>query len=451
MSVERYREQFEAFLSGGGGAQPSWLIPVRRAAMDRFSELGFPTTRNEDWHFTSSAPIAEADLRLGEPSSPTLTREDLGEWTRGFGAWPTVVMVNGHVIPELSSMGGLPAGVKLLPLARAWQEVPELVERHIGKLASNEHHAFTALNTAFMMDGVVIHVPANVEVPVPIHVIHLADASASAMVSHPRTLVVAERCSKVTLIETFAGTVEAMSLTNAVAEVLVEDGATVEHYKLQRESTSAFHVGHTEVHQARDSHYVSLSFAIGAALSRTNIYTKLDGENCGSTLYGLYMADGEQHVDHQTRIEHAQPNCFSREVYKGVLTGSSHGVFNGKVYVHPIAQKTDGKQSNHTLLLSEHARMDTKPQLEIFADDVKCTHGATVGQMDELSLFYMKSRGVSDESARKLLTYAFAADVLEEITLEPLRRVLEELAMERFTGDPEGVPVVEAVEEPQPA
>jgi Fe-S cluster assembly protein SufD len=197
---------------------------------------------------------------------------------------------------------------------------------------------------------------------------------------------------------------------------------------------AAFHVGTIEVRQGRDSHYNSFAFATGAALSRNNIYTLLGGEGCGSTLNGLYMLDGSQHSDHQTRIEHAQPNCFSREIYKGILDDSSHGVFNGKVYVHPVAQKTDGKQTNNTLLLSERAQIDTKPQLEIFADDVKCTHGATIGRIDESALFYMKSRGISHEIARKLLTYAFAAEVLETIELEALRDGLEELTLERYAG-----------------
>jgi Fe-S cluster assembly protein SufD len=222
--------------------------------------------------------------------------------------------------------------------------------------------------------------------------------------------------------------------TNAVTEVVVGAGATLNHYKLQREGTSAQHIGTIAVRQARDSHYNSFSFAIGGDLSRTNVYTVLGGDGCGCTLNGLYMLDGAQHGDHQTRIEHAQPNCFSREIYKGILDDDSHGVFNGKVYVQPIAQKTDGKQTNNTLLLSERAKIDTKPQLEIFADDVKCTHGATVGRIDELALYYMKSRGIAHDTARKLLTYAFAAEVLETIELESLRDGLERLTLERYAG-----------------
>ena len=217
-----------------------------------------------------------------------------------------------------------------------------------------------------------------------------------------------------------------------------DDGATVQHVLMQRQSQRAFHVAHVEARQGRDSHFFSFSFAIGGQLARTNVYTVLGGEGCGATLNGLYLLDGSQHCDHQTRIEHAQPNTYSRELYKGILDGQSHGVFNGKVYVHPEAQQTDGKQTNNTLLLSKTARIDAKPQLEIFADDVKCTHGATVGRLDATALFYMKSRGIAADVARKLLTYAFAADVLETIELDEVRVGLEQLALERFAGAEQG-------------
>jgi Fe-S cluster assembly protein SufD len=269
----------------------------------------------------------------------------------------------------------------------------------------------------------------------PIHLVYATDAYAARGAAHLRNLIVAERHAEATVIESYLGTGEATYFTNVVTEVEVEAGATLRHYKVQRESPRAYHVGTVEARQERDSHYVSFSFATGAALSRTNVYTVLAGEGCGATLNGLYMVDGDQHVDHQTRIEHAQPNCFSREVYKGILDGSSRAVFNGKVYVHPVAQKTDGKQSNNNLLLSDRAHVDTKPQLEIFADDVKCTHGATVGRIDETALFYMKSRGLSRDLARRLLTYAFAADVLETIEVDEVRVGLEQLTLERFTGE----------------
>jgi Fe-S cluster assembly protein SufD len=430
--IERYLEDFERLAREEPG--PAWLRSVRRAAIDRFAAVGFPTPRDEDWHFTSVAPIAEAELRaIGEPSGD-VRAEDLAPFQFGHPEWPAVVFVNGRYAPELSNPGALGAGVRVTDLASAWRQSPELLERHLTKLASPEQSAFTALNTAFMRDGTVVEIAAEAVLRAPLHLLYVADANAAKTVTHPRTLIIAGRHSSATVIESFVSLGDPTYFTNAVGEAVLEDGATLHHYKVQRESERAFHVGTTQAHQARDSHYISFSFALGAALSRTNIYTVLDGEGSGTTLNGLYMVDGEQHVDHQTEIVHRTPNCFSREHYKGILDGSSHGVFNGKVYVHPEAQKTDGKQTNNTLLLSERARIDTKPQLEIFADDVKCTHGATVGRLDATALFYMKSRGIGAESARRLLTYAFAADVIESITEDAVREGLEGLVLRRFTG-----------------
>jgi Fe-S cluster assembly protein SufD len=245
---------------------------------------------------------------------------------------------------------------------------------------------------------------------------------------------VAERHAKASVVESYVSLADVSYFTNSVVEAFVEDGATLSVVRIQREARSAYHVGTVEARQGRDSHFLTFTFQTGAALSRSNVYTVLDGEGCGCTINGLYMLDGEQHGDHQTRVEHVKENCFSREAYKGLIDDRAHGVFNGKVYVHPEAQKTDGKQTNHTLLLSEKAQIDTKPQLEIFADDVKCTHGATVGRIDETSLFYLKSRGVGKVLAKQLLMYAFAADVLETIENPVIVEALEKLTVERFTG-----------------
>ena len=283
-------------------------------------------------------------------------------------------------------------------------------------------------------DGVVIRIAADAVIEKPIHLLFISDSNAENTAIQTRNLIFAERHSQATIIESYVTLGGDNYFTNSVTEVFVADGARVGHYKLQTEGRNAFHVGTIQVHQARGSRYESFSFATGAKLSRTNVYTTLAGDAAETILNGLYMVDGSQHVDHQTRIEHVAPNCPSHELYKGILDGNSHGVFNGKVYVHPEAQKTDGKQSNNNLLLSDGARVDTKPQLEIFADDVKCTHGATVGRLDETALFYMRSRGVGPAQAKRLLTYAFAADVLEKIELEPLREALEAQVLERFTA-----------------
>jgi len=426
---EAYVAAFEELSSAA--SVPAGAQSVRRAAFERFATLGFPTTKNEDWHFTSVAPIAEQEFTLLTAPSGDVKRADLERFMFGTSDWYTMVFVNGRFAPELSAIAKLPAGVKIRDLASAWSTSPDSVDR-IGRVTSYDNNAFTALNTAFMYDGAVVEIAKDADVERPIHLLYVTDATAAKTMMHPRNVVVVGRNARATLIESYVSTSDAMYLVNAVTEVSVADGATLRHYKMQREGRRAFHVGTIEAHQARDSHYVSFSLAIGAELSRTNIYTTLDGEGAGATLNGLYMVDGEQTCDHQTQIIHAQPNCFSRELYKGVLDDRSHGVFNGKVYVHPIAQKTDGKQTNNTLLLSDTAHVDTKPQLEIFADDVKCTHGATVGQIDQTALFYLKSRGIDRALARRLLTYAFAADVLETIEVDAVREGLEEMTLERF-------------------
>jgi len=434
MSESTYRTQFQSFARSVAKESPAWLTTLRECAIDRFEAVGFPTTKNEDWHFTSVAAIAEAAYPPRAEPGENARPADLSAFNFGATDWPTIVLVNGVFSPELSSLDSLPHGVRVYPLAAAWRSNDQIVQRHMSQLADYELNAFTALNSAFVSDGAVVQIAKEFEVERPIHVLYVSDAVAAKTQTNPRTLIIAERHSKATVLESYVSASEASYFTNAVTEVLLEDGANLSHIKIQRESPRAFHVGTIEVEQRRDSHYQSFSFATGAQLSRTNVFTTLDGEGAGATLNGLYMLDNEQHCDHQTKIEHAQPNCFSRELYKGVLDGASHGVFNGKVYVHPIAQKTDGKQTNNVLLLSERAQVDTKPQLEIFADDVKCTHGATVGRIDQTALFYMKSRGINNELARRLLTYAFAAEVLETIELDVVRERLERAALERFTG-----------------
>jgi len=429
-----YIADFATFASNGARAEPAWMRDTRREGIERFAALGFPTPRNEDWHFTSVASIAESVFSPLRGASGQVAKSALEPFTFGQSAWPTMVFVNGKYDASLSTPALLAKGVRALDLSSVMRDEPALIEPWLGKLSPSEDRSFSALNAAFMSDGAVVHIAPDTQAPVPLHLIFVSDANAAKGVAHLRNLIVAGRNSKATVIESYVSLGDSGYFTNAVTEVQVEPGATLTHYKIQRESQRAFHVHTIDAHQARDSHYVSFSFATGGKLSRTNIYTNLDGDGCGATLNGLYMADDEQHVDHQTNIIHSQPNCFSREIYKGILSGSAHGVFNGKVYVYPIAQKTDGKQTNNNLLLSEGARIDTKPQLEIFADDVRCTHGATVGRLDEMALFYMKSRGVSADKATRLLTYAFAADVLETIEVQAVRDELERATLERFTG-----------------
>jgi Fe-S cluster assembly protein SufD len=444
-SIEIYREDFERLISG-----PAWLQNLRKQAFARFEALGFPTTRNEDWHFTSVAPIAERSFRLagsGKQEAGSDRREssrrkadaansigaraaDVARFGFGETSWHTLVFLNGAFSEDLSSW--LDGSVLAGSLAHAIEAGNPVVEKHLGKVAKFDQQAFTALNTAFANDGALIEIPTETVVDQPIHLLFISDGEG---VSHPRNLVVAGRHSRATVIESYVSLRDGAYFTNAVTEVVVGENAHIDHYKLQRESENAFHVGTVQAREQRSSRLHSFSFAVGGSLARTNIYTSLEGEASTCTLNGLYLTDGSQHIDNQTSIEHIAPNCPSHEIYKGVLDGRSHGVFNGKVYVHPEAQKTDGKQSNNNLLLSPNARIDTKPELEIFADDVKCTHGATVGRLDEVAMFYLNSRGIGPDTARTLLTYAFAADVLETIELEPLRKQLEKMVLVRFAGD----------------
>ena len=415
---------------------PGSIRALRAAGATAFQTLGFPSTRNEDWHYTSVSAIASAQYvpAIDRPAHVgAVTAASLAPFT--FGAdWPLVVFVNGRFAPSLSTLGALPAGIRVLDMATASAEQPERLGRVLGTAAPADRDGFTALNAAFAGEGTFIHVAKEMVIEHPIHLLHVMDESGAGVMSHPRHVMVVERHAKASVVESYVSLADVPYFTNAVVEAFVEDGATLNVVRIQREARAAHHVGTVEARQGRDSHFITFTFQTGAALSRSNVYTVLGGEGCGCTINGLYMLDGEQHGDHQTRVEHVQENCFSREAYKGLIDNAAHGVFNGKVYVHPEAQKTDGKQTNHTLLLSEKAQIDTKPQLEIFADDVKCTHGATVGRMDETSLFYLKSRGVGKVLAKQLLMYAFAADVLETIENPLIVEALEKLTVERFTG-----------------
>lgn len=404
---------------------------LKQRAAERFAALGFPTTRNEDWKFTNVASLAQVTWQAPRAGVANTVTAAAVEPLRLGLAVHELVFVNGRFVPRLSTIGDLPPGVVIQSLAQAVESSPGSLESWLGSIAGWESQAFTALNTAQMVDGAVVVIPRGVTVERPIHLVFLADLDAQEAV-HPRNLVIAGESSGVTVVETYAGLRDSVYFTNAVTEVMVGPNARVEHIKLQRESERAFHVGTVEAKQDRDSRFRSFSFALGSALSRTNIYSVMAGEGADCTMNGLYLLHESQHIDHQTRIEHAFPHCTSREVYKGILDGTSHAVFNGKVYVRPEAQKTDGKQTNKNLLLSDGAKVDTKPQLEIFADDVKCTHGAAVGRLDEIGLFYLESRGISAARARRLLTYGFAAEVLGEIEQEPIRHQLERLVFQRL-------------------
>ncbi len=433
--TEAFVQEFEARAGTATADGPEWLEPVRRAAMDRFARTGFPGSRDEEWRFTPIGPIAQGTWRAATGGAGELTREQLAPFVFGHADWTTLVFVNGVFNEGLSAIGQLPAGVRVASLAEALRSDGALLHAHLTRHAPVEGSPFTALNTAFLAEGGMVHVGAGVELTAPVHLLFVTTAEAVGTVTHPRNVIVVERGARASIIESYVTLAPGRSYwTNPVTEVAVGAGAWMEHTRIQRESESAQHVGLTHVDQQRDSHYRSFSLTMGAALARHNLHVRLNDENIETLMYGLYVTRGEQVADNHTAIYHDQANCRSWEVYKGILDDRSRGVFNGKVFVQPEAQKTDAKQTNRNLLLSDGARVDTKPQLEIFADDVKCTHGATVGRLDELARFYARSRGIPADAADRLLTYAFAAEVVEEVTLAPVREELDRLVRARLGG-----------------
>ena len=426
-----------AATSGGAGAP--WLEPVRRAAADRFAVAGFPTSKDEEWRFTPVSPIAQRSWRPSAGAALPLPAERIAPFVFGHPEWSTLVFVNGSYSEALSRVSALPRGVRVGSLAEAIRTDGSLLPAHLTRHAPVEGSAFTALNTAGFRDGGLVYVPAGVDLDRPVHLIYVATPEAEGTATHPRNLIVVERNARASVIESYVTLApDAVYWTNPVTEVAAAAGSWLEHTRIQRESERAYHVALTHVDQQRDSHYRSFTMAMGGALARHNLHVRLNDENIETLMYGLYLSRGDQVVDNHTAIYHDQPNCRSWEVYKGVLDGRSRAVFNGKVFVRPEAQKTDAKQTNRNLLLSDLAKVDTKPQLEIFADDVRCTHGATVGRLDDTALFYARSRGVPQAAAERLLTYAFAAEVIDEVALEPVRNELDRLVLERLEDGVQG-------------
>ena len=324
------------------------------------------------------------------------------------------------------------AGVRVLDLAEAAGAQPELIRRHLAQYAGFENEAFTALNTALFGDGLFIHVPKGVGLDDPIHLLNLAVPQDAPTMTHPRLLVVAEEGSRCTIVEDFAASAEGVYLTNSVTEFVVRDGAVATHYMLQRESDQAFNISTLQVHQGRDSDFTSHSLMLGAAMARNNVNPVLAGQGCRSLLNGLYVLGGDQAVDNHMRVDHAQAHGDSRQHYKGIMSGRSRGIFRGRIIVRPDAQKTDAKQSNQNLLLSDDASINSDPQLEIYADDVKCTHGSTTGRIDESAIFYLQTRGIPRDVARAMLTNAFASESLERMTVDPIRDHFKGVILERL-------------------
>jgi Fe-S cluster assembly protein SufD len=424
-----YLANFAQFAREVANNGQAWTQPLRQAAMARFAELGFPTTHDEEWKYTNVAPITRIPFQPAQRTTPTSAAEALDAATIPALVCTQLVFINGHYVPELSAQQGSPQGVEVGSLALALSSRPSWLETHLARYANIENQAFVALNTAFMQDGACVYIPRGRMVEVPIHLVFISLPQGEATVSHPRNLLVLDDNAQASVIESYIGLGHDVYLTNAVTELVLGQNARAEHCKLQWESSSAFHIATLQVQQARSSNCVSHVMAFGGALARHDINVRLDGDGGENTLNGLFMATDQQHIDNHTRIDHVMPHCTSREFYKGILAGKGRGVFHGKIVVHKDAQQTDARQTNKNLLLSQDASVDTKPQLEIFNNDVKCAHGSTIGRLDENSLFYLRTRGLDEEDARSLLTYAFASELVNRIALEPLRTKLNDLVL----------------------
>jgi Fe-S cluster assembly protein SufD len=425
-----YRAAFERVMAERGA--PGWLRARRQEAMTRAEQRGFPGPHDEEWRFTSVAPILRATFHPSLPGGApdagalsALTMED---------AAAELVFVDGRFVPELSRTGA--AGVRVQSLGDVLESTPATLDPHLGRIAG-EDSVFADLNLALATDGAVVMVAERAVLEQPIHLVFLSSAGAAPSMAHVRTLIVAGRGSQSSIVQTWAGAAGAAYLTTSVTEVLLEEDAIVDHYRLQQESTAAFHVSSLHARQRRGSRFSDHALLLGGSLSRNDANVRLEGEGAECSLDGLFLAGGSQHVDAHTVIDHARPHGTSRELYNGVVDGKARGVFHGRILVRKDAQKTNAHQANHNLLLSRESLVNSTPALEIHADDVKCKHGSTTGQLDPQSLFYLRSRGIGEDAARAMLVYAFAAEVISRVALPSVRRRLHGLIARRLPGAPQ--------------
>jgi Fe-S cluster assembly protein SufD len=407
----------------------SWVDELRRRGAARFESVGYPSPKEEEWRFTQLAPITRAKFRpAGRESHGKLVADTVREFSFGKEAASELVFVNGYFEPQLSGLGKLSLGVRATNLATAFSSDCNLVRQHLSKHARLDGNPFVAMNTSSLRDGALVQVGRGMAIEHPIHLLFVSTSTGGQpTVSYPRVLIVLEPAAQASIVESYCGAGDGLYLTNAVTEVVAGPGTQLDHCKLQQESLSAFHVAAMQVELNRSADFVSHSASVGSRITRNDLNVIMAGEHARATVNGLVLIGGEQHVDNHTMLDHAAANCPSHELYKHVLDGKSTGVFKGKILVRPGAQKTDSKQTSKTLLLSDDATMNSQPALEIYADDVKCTHGSTTGPVDEEQVFYLRSRGVGLDAARHLLTYAFAADITRRIKVEPVRRRLENL------------------------
>ncbi|MVM36144.1 Fe-S cluster assembly protein SufD [Spirosoma sp. HMF4905] len=413
------------------GERKAPIHQLRRAALKQFDQLGFPTTRNEEWKYSSVSGLLKQPFDLDDTT--TVTADDLAPLEIPNLDGNLLYFINGRYHPELSRLVSPAEQVKITSFAEAIKAEPELIGAHFAHYADYQTNAFTALNTALATDGVVVRVPANTTVEQPIILRFITDTRTKNSTSQPRNLIVVGKNAEVMMAESYRTLGEGASFVNVVTEIVLDRDARMQYYKVQNETEKAYHIGTTQVSQKDNSHFYSATITLNGHFVRNNLNIVLNGQHAEAFMYGLYMPNGRQHVDNHTLVDHAMPNSYSNELYKGILDDNSTGVFNGKIFVRPDAQKTNAYQSCKNVVLSPGASMNTKPQLEIFADDVKCSHGTTTGQLNDEALFYMRSRGIPKDEARTLLLYAFSQDVISQIKIQPIREYLERVVTEKLT------------------
>jgi len=419
---QAYVSAFETLKKGVFSSDPSWLKKIREQAISHFDRNGFPTPRLEEWKYTHVDPIVKSSFQLWEKGMKhSLTLETLTPFLFEQNHWNRLVFVNGCFDASLSQTENLPQGVQVRNLNDVVATDPDLISKHLAQYSLTEKNSFTALNTAFIEDGYVFYLPKGVQIKEPIHFLFITDSEEGSVLAHPRNLIIADEGAQATVIESYVSKKGISYFNNTVTEIRLEQSAKLHYYKIQNESEQAFHIAATQVHQERDSYFSSFVFSLGAALARQELNVVFQDEGTECILDGLYLVKGSQHVDHHTLIDHKKPHGTSNQLYKGILDGRSTAVFNGKVHVHKDAQQTDAHQMNKNLMLSDQATVDTKPQLDIYANDVKCTHGAAIGQLEDHEMFYLKSRGISEEMAKSLLTYGFASELISRVRVQALK------------------------------
>ena len=412
------------------GEAKSAVHLVRQQALERFDKLGFPTIRHEEWKYSNVKNLVNQAFEFNAVTN--FSAKDLEEMAIPNLEGNILYFINGIYNTELSTIVSPDSELQILTFAEAAKAQPELVEQYFNKYSDYQDNAFTALNTAFAQNGVFVHVPDNKVVVQPVILRFISDARTLNVASQPRNLIVVGKRSEVQIAEAYRSFGDNASFTNAVTEFIVGEESNVHYYKIQNESDKSYHIGTTSVLQAGKSVFTANTVTANGGFVRNNLNIKIDGEYAEANMFGLYIPNGKQHIDNHTAVDHAKPNSNSNELYKGILKGKSTGVFNGKIFVRQDAQKTNAFQSCKNVLLSEDASMNTKPQLEIWADDVKCSHGTTTGQLNDDALFYMQARGISKDSARALLTLAFAQDVIDKFEIVAIKEYLQALIEEKI-------------------